>query len=398
MTVLTEPPPSAAAAVARALLAEIDDLTAELVARIRADDRAYAESAALTDAEIAGTVRDNLVAILGELGGIAGRRAQPANAAGRVKAELGVPLHAVLHAYRLGGRVLWERLLRTSAGHSTDTLSQLGSDMWRIIDDYSGAAAAAYGDYLADQVRHVDEKRRELFRRLLNGDADDPTQRDVARALHLPPVGRFVVVYAETAADGTPPLPDIANRLRHEFIESLWITEVGDCIGLLNLTSGTAGERALALLSEHARGRIGLSRTFTTADLAGAALREAELAGRCAPPGAATVTRYGDDAIPQLLAHAPTAARDLAAGILGAVLDLPAAERDSLLDTLSLWFECGGANSEVARRLHYHRNTIHIRLRRLEHLTGRTCSNPRDVAELYVALAAARQSGCGGTT
>ncbi|MFF0526902.1 helix-turn-helix domain-containing protein [Nocardia amikacinitolerans] len=61
--------------------------------------------------------------------------------------------------------------------------------------------------------------------------------------------------------------------------------------------------------------------------------------------------------------------------ILGPILDLPAADHK-----LELWFECAGSNLEVARRLHFHRNTIH----------NRRCADPKAAAELYIALRAAR--------
>ncbi|MEV0033534.1 helix-turn-helix domain-containing protein [Nocardia sp. NPDC050793] len=393
MTALIEPPTNDSAAVARTLLAEVDDLTAELVGRIRTGDHAYAESTALTDAELGLVVRDNLVSVLGQLSGNSGRRLQPATVVGRVKAELGVPLAAVLHAYRLAGRLLWERALGASTGTNLDVLPQLGSEMWRIIDDYSGAAAEAYGDYLTERVRRDDSERRALLRRLLDGDADDPTQRDIARALHLPPLGSFLVVHAEADAEAPAPLLGIEDRFRAEFIESIWITEAGARIGLLNLATARVQDRVLDRLRDHATGRIGVSRTFTTAGHASLALREAELAGRCAPPGAATVTVYGNTPIPLVLAHAPSASHQLADDVLGPVLELPAEERDTLLDTLALWFECGGSNTEVAQRLHYHRNTIHYRLRRIETLTDRRCSDPKASAELYIALTAVRLIG-----
>ncbi|MET9026319.1 helix-turn-helix domain-containing protein [Nocardia sp. NPDC004168] len=393
MTTLTEPPVNDSAAVARTLLAEVDDLTAELVGRIRTGDHAYAESTALTDAELGFVVRDNLVSLLGQLSGGVGRRLQPATVVGRVKAELGVPLPAVLHAYRLAGRLLWERALAVATGTRLDVLPQLGSEMWRIIDDYSGAAAEAYGDYLTERVRYDDSERRALLRRLLNGDSHDPTQRDIARALHLPPLGSFVVVHAEADPEALAPLMGIESRLRAEYVESIWITEAGARIGLLSPATERAHQQVLTQLRQHATGRIGVSRSFSTAGDAGAALREAELAGRCAPAGTATVTVYGDTPIPLVLAHAPSAAHEMAHEILGPVLDLPPEECDPLLDTLAMWFECGGSNTEVAQRLHYHRNTIHYRLRRIETLTDRRCSDPKAAAELYVALTAVRLIG-----
>ncbi|MGW4119537.1 PucR family transcriptional regulator [Nocardia sp. NPDC004711] len=388
----TAVPPSDSTAVARTLLVEVDDLTTELVGRILTGENAYAE-AALTEAQLHLVVRDNLAALLEQLSGSAGRRLQPATVVGRVKAELGVPIAAVLHAYRLAGRLLWERALVTARGTNLDALPQLGSEMWRLLDDYSGAAADAYADYLTERVRHHDVERRAMLRRLFDGEADDPTRRDIARALHLPPLGSFVVVHAETDSGAIEPLFGIEDRLRADFVESIWLTEPGARIGLLNVATARSHERVLSRLRAHATGRIGVSRPFPTPGSAATALREAELAGRCAPPGSPAVTAYGSTPIPLVLAHAPSASRELADDVLGPVLELPPEERDTLLDTLELWFECGGSNTEVAQRLHYHRNTIHYRLRRIETLTDRRCSDPKAAAELYIALHAARLAG-----
>ncbi|WP_051020461.1 PucR family transcriptional regulator [Nocardia araoensis] len=94
--------------------------------------------------------------------------------------------------------------------------------------------------------------------------------------------------------------------------------------------------------------------------------------------------------MPLVLVHAPDAARGLAEAVLGPVLELPGEDRDTLLETLDQWFDCGGSNTEVAQRLNYHRNTIHQRLRRIETLTGRRCADPKSAAELYIALRAIR--------
>jgi DNA-binding PucR family transcriptional regulator len=107
---------------------------------------------------------------------------------------------------------------------------------------------------------------------------------------------------------------------------------------------------------------------------------------QCAPVGTAGVSVYGERSTALLLARSPDGARDLAHAILGPLLELP--DADSLLETLALWFECGGSASAAGERQHFHRNTIHQRLRRIEQLTGRTVSNPVGAAELYLALQA----------
>ncbi|MFF2555023.1 PucR family transcriptional regulator [Nocardia sp. NPDC058058] len=108
--------------------------------------------------------------------------------------------------------------------------------------------------------------------------------------------------------------------------------------------------------------------------------------GPCTRPSV-SVTSYNPAEIALLVARAPEPGLELAHAILGPVLALPdPTDRDTLLDTLHLWFECAGSSSAVAARLHYHRNTIHHRLHRIEALTGRSCSDPKAAAELYLAL------------
>ncbi len=69
---------------------------------------------------------------------------------------------------------------------------------------------------------------------------------------------------------------------------------------------------------------------------------------------------------------------------------LEADERRALLDTLVTWFRERGSTTATAARLHYHRNTIIKRFAHLEEITGRSVSDPRGAADLYIAL---RQRG-----
>ncbi|MFE3055312.1 PucR family transcriptional regulator [Nocardia sp. NPDC059239] len=390
MTALIGPPANGSEAVAHTLLADVDDLTSELVGRIRTVDHAYAETAALPEAVLRTAVHDNLEAMLGQLAGISGRRLQAATEVGRAKAELGIPLAALLHAYRLAGRLIWERSLATADRSGENILPTLGSEVWRLIDDYSSAAADAYSGFLTERVTRADAERQAMLRTLFYSDTDAASLADIVRMLHLPRAGVFVVVHAESGVPSTNPVPGAEGGLRAAYVHSVWLTESDARIGLLSLGNQRALDHSLTRLRQIVSGRVGVSRIFTTLSMTGAAVREAELAARCTHPGSNAVTVYGHTPLPLVLVSAPEAARSLADEILGPILELDDEDRDSLLDTLDLWFDCGGSNTEVAQRLNYHRNTIHYRLRRIETLTGRRCSDPRSAAELYVALRAVR--------
>jgi len=70
-------------------------------------------------------------------------------------------------------------------------------------------------------------------------------------------------------------------------------------------------------------------------------------------------------------------------------------EKDTLIDTLSAYFETGSSIEATGRALFVHPNTVRYRLRQTADLTGLTPSQPRDALTLRMALALGRQSGRG---
>lgn len=90
------------------------------------------------------------------------------------------------------------------------------------------------------------------------------------------------------------------------------------------------------------------------------------------------------------MATQPDLAAHLREIVLGPVLALEPAERDTLLRTLRVWLDCAGSTAAAAERLYCHRNTVLNRLRRLEHLTGRKLAHPRQALELALAVEAVR--------
>ncbi|MFB7263503.1 helix-turn-helix domain-containing protein, partial [Streptomyces nojiriensis] len=116
------------------------------------------------------------------------------------------------------------------------------------------------------------------------------------------------------------------------------------------------------------------------------------LALRTAPESEGPRTALLDERLPAALvaAQAELAGR-LRQVVLGPVLALPAADRRTLLTTLGTWLACRGSTTDAAQRLYCHRNTVSNRLRRLEQLTGRSLSDPRQVVELALAHSAVLQ-------
>ncbi|MCX5188870.1 MULTISPECIES: hypothetical protein [Streptomyces] len=88
----------------------------------------------LSHEQLRAPAHDNLCTLLAALkhGGVPTSMDAP-RAAGRLKAEQGIPLAALLHAFRLGGRFIWDRLLAMALGKdSAAWLLHRASDIWLI--------------------------------------------------------------------------------------------------------------------------------------------------------------------------------------------------------------------------------------------------------------------------
>jgi DNA-binding PucR family transcriptional regulator len=76
----------------------------------------------------------------------------------------------------------------------------------------------------------------------------------------------------------------------------------------------------------------------------------------------------------------------LAAIILEAFNDVSAEDKDLLSATFRAWMDHDGSAPKAASALHCHPNTVRYRLRRIEELSGRSLTAPRQLAELCLAF------------
>jgi DNA-binding PucR family transcriptional regulator len=89
-----------------------------------------------------------------------------------------------------------------------------------------------------------------------------------------------------------------------------------------------------------------------------------------------------------LLAASPETAGELHKSVFGSLVELPTEDLETLILTLSTWFDVGGSMTDAAKQLYVHPNTVRYRLRRVQAQTGRSLENPRDVADIRAALIA----------
>ncbi|MFF8962386.1 PucR family transcriptional regulator [Streptomyces globisporus] len=229
---------------------------------------------------------------------------------------------------------------------------------------------------------------------LLAGGATPALVTRAARGLGLPERGRYAVVVLGT------PVPDAAVAEGPDADGSRWwwgAAEVSpggaESRQVAVVLLGPAGPaRAAARLRELGAGPGGVSPVVGSLAEVGAARRLAGTALLTCEPGSREIVRLDERLPAALLVSRPELSTRLLAEVFGPLLTLVPAERSLLVETLETWLECGGSVGPAAARLGCHRNTVFNRLRRLERLTARSLSRPRELVDLVLALDVLRLS------
>jgi hypothetical protein len=339
---------------------------------------------------------------------------------GARRAEHGFPLHAVLRAYQVGTRIVWEGILAE--------LAEIASDAWVIVT-VSGAITTAILDVTARISEEVSQSfveaqeraatgeertRRALFENLLRGLIDD----DVAAGRQAAEAGyrlgkAHVVVAACATAPGSDESP--GPGLGPSSLERALIAALGEVrpIGAAPIVDKLAGvvlaivvadDRVLlggvvdqvrsaiagvrlpagaqlrACVGNVIHGVSGIAQSYRQASQA---LRALVGLGREEP--VATYT----DMLPYLLLGADLSlATDLYRASVAPLFDLGSATSgtNELVQTLEAYLEAQGNLGRAAERLFVHRHTVTARLARIERLTGVDLTDSRGMFNLELGL------------
>lgn len=359
----------------------------------------YPSYASLTRADLREANYRNLDQILGEITQPPSSEAtpdrSPLHETGRRRAQQGVPLESLLHAFRLGGRVLWEGLVR-EATRSDDPadLERLLEEavvVWDAIDHSSTIVAKAYREEQAHQQRRSQRRRETVLTTLLQGRPLTPAALiEASDVLGMRAESAMVVVTSVVEmTTGNEPAPTPEAALGAVGFTSAWVSQGTRDSGLIALPTRLDETRAYDVLTELLPGPASLSPIVDGFEHVALAHRVALLTLRTLPDGFSGVARATTRLPQTLLASTPEVARILAQQ-LGPVLGMRAAERDSYFATIEAVVEAGGSYSAAARQLFCHRNTVIKRMRRLEQLTGLRLDDLRVLFDLYLAVLAAR--------
>ncbi len=312
------------------------------------------------------------------------------------RAQQRVPLESVLYSFRIGGRVLWQSLVREvnqNGDHrERQRLLEEAVVVWELTDATSTAVARGYRDEQARILRRGQHRREAVLSALIDGRTRSATGiADSAEALGLAVHGRHVVAVtvALDALRGTMPHPE--ERLADARVKSAWTTQGTRLTGLIDLqTSGGLEEIIEILRNSLPDAAVAISEEFDDLNLVADAYRQATLALRTLPTDRPGVARARDRALESLLVGSPEVSRLLITSRLGGILDLRPRDRDIFLETILAIVECGGSARSAAERLFCHRNTVVKRARRIRELCGSDLGDLESLMPVYLAALALR--------
>ncbi|MFF7373165.1 helix-turn-helix domain-containing protein [Streptomyces tricolor] len=371
---------------ARVLLDDLPGLTDRLVAALREREPAYRP--ALDDdhpgtwQEVHRSLRHSVTSLLDPRG----TREAAHRCSWRIgvsRAEQGLPLDALLHAFRLGGSLVWQELVDVTsrtAPEDVRLLVHVAGDVWDFVDEHCTLVADAYRQTERQLAWRRENRVRLLAAALLDGTGRIADLPETAQALGLPEQGRYVVVAVAGARSA-----GAVRALWPPSVRVHWHTGPETDHGIVLAEDGVVPAPADAPPGL----RVGIGLAVDGLAAVGEGRRLADTALRLCPDAGGTVRLDGH--LPEaLVVSCPSLAALLVERAFGPLARLEPGDADVLLDTLATWLACDGSAQRASRRLYCHRNTVLNRLRRYEQLTGRSLSRPADLVEITLALTARR--------
>ncbi|MFE2640049.1 PucR family transcriptional regulator [Streptomyces scopuliridis] len=370
------------------MLERAGELADEMVERIRAAVPAYRSDAVITAAELRRTCLENISFVFGPMGHAPALTSPESRDNGRRRAQAGVALTSVMEAYRVCARFLWERLAEPAATGEVapEAALRAASEMWLVLDTFTQEMADGYREEVTSQTLSREAERSAVVQALLEGRLDDADMCEASDILRLPAQGPYVVIAAQVPEVGCHALARVEDVLRPRGVASAWRLLHDAEVGIARLPGAHPLVAPLAdALEAAAKGRVGISPPYHDLRKTAEALKLARIALRGAYDEQ-RVTVFDRDPLAIAAASSPQVMRTVARTILGPLDHAAERDRALLLDTFGAWLDADGSADRAAATLFCHPNTVRHRLRRLQDQTGRSLSQPRELAELTLAF------------
>jgi hypothetical protein len=392
-----------------------DEITRAMVERYRKEIPEYA---ALDDAALYGDVfrtsLDNIHILLSNMSdgrALSVYEISKVRIAALRRAHEGLPLEAMLHAYRLWARTIWaEVIAETDTSNPAEAHAALviGSRIFEHADEVATGVTQAYRDESAGVTYMRDILGRDLLEQLITGGDGGAAARAELERRGITLRDSYVVVGLRQLPESSAALDPVSEPLGaarvRRYVESVRMhltSASGQVIvgvrdeGLIvfyPMDDAQAFDelrrQALALALEVSEDgvAVGIGDWHTGPDGISSSYVEARQATDVAIAGKVRgrAVVFTDVLIDDLLNAQGDTGRVIAA-MVQPLEDYDAAHQANLMDTLGAYFEAGFNLTRAASTLYVRANTVVYRLKRIHELTGRDPLDPNDLMLLVLA-------------
>jgi GGDEF-like domain/PucR C-terminal helix-turn-helix domain len=386
-------------------LERLDEVANQGVIAISKNVASYARLGDEFMDDVRDAVRENvaiLAQVLSQGRDISKEELEAIERVGARRAEDGIPLEDVLHAYRTVSRTCWDVLAdecRRFEGDALEASIELAEAVLRYTDQISTCVADAYARAQRSIVREQEGARREFLADLLYGTEASP--EDILRRAHTfgydlslsyfalfgvgpesDPRKELNIAAAVTSASGLGSADPIVLQKAEHTIALIPVDPVTDFAAM--------PEKILAELDGEWRfgmggpglGLEGIRRAYLEAREAleiGTALR---LEGQ--------IHRFEDLLLYHFLRIEPALVDRFVDQMLGPLIEYDERRKGELIKTIEAYFSVDGSVKLAGEALYAHPHTVSYRLKQVERLTSFSLRDPEEKLRMQLALRAYR--------
>lgn len=387
-------------------LARLDDVVDHGVGAVWTNVPSYGRLGEDFQGDVRAAMRANvetLAQVLSQSREISRTELESIERVGARRAEAGIPLEDVLHAYRTVSRSCWDVLAeecrRYPSEDALDAAIELAEAVLRYTDEISTAVADAYARAQRAIVREQEGARREFLADLLYGTEISP--EDILRRAHS---FGYDLSLTYAALVGLGPEYDqrkeanvaaaASAALSYGSAEPIVLQKAEHTIALIpadpSVDPVALPEKLVAELGGEWRfgmggpepGLEGIRRSYLEAR---EALEIGEALGLEGP-----VHRFDDLLLYHFLRVEPALAERFIEQSLGPLISYDERRKGELIKTVEAYFHVDGSVKLAGEALFAHPHTITYRLKQVESLTGWSLRNAEDKLRLQLALRAHR--------
>src|ERR1700742_380626 len=254
------------AEIQEALLARCDQLGVIVAGTVRREVGYYGGDGRVSRDELTDSCTENLRFLFDGLDGPTEFDTAVAARTGTNRAIAGTPLTALMEAYRIGCRLVWEEIVDEAAARphvGREALIRATARIWLAQDVFTQAMANAYREETNRRLLAQAAERAALVESLIEGRVVEQANLwEIAGMLRLPGRGPYVVVAAECPSIGKSPLPGVESRLSSLDIPSAWRLLPDVQLGLVHVANDGKCDALWQSLTRTATTRVGISSRF----------------------------------------------------------------------------------------------------------------------------------------